>query len=30
MQELATLSGGTFTASHHSGGGTTLRASWKR
>ena len=30
MQELATLSGGTFTASHHSGGGTALRASWKR
>jgi len=30
MEELATLSGGTFTASHHSGGGTTLRAAWNR
>ena len=30
MEELTTLSGGTFTASHHSGGGTTLRASWNR
>ncbi len=30
MEELTTLSGGTFTASHHSGGGTTLRASWTR
>jgi two-component system NarL family sensor kinase len=30
MEELTTLSGGTFTASHHSGGGTTLRAAWNR
>lgn len=29
MEELATLSGGTFSASRHSGGGTTLRASWQ-
>ena len=28
MEELTTLSGGVFTASHHSGGGTTLRAAW--
>lgn len=30
MEELTTLSGGVFTASHHSGGGTTLRAEWNR
>lgn len=30
MEELTTLSGGTFKASHHSGGGTTLHASWNR
>jgi signal transduction histidine kinase len=30
MEELTTLSGGLFTASHHSGGGTTLRAAWNR
>jgi signal transduction histidine kinase len=30
MEELTTLSGGVFTASHHSGGGTTLRAVWNR
>jgi len=30
MEELTTLSGGVFRASHHSGGGTTLRASWSR
>lgn len=30
MEELATLSGGAFTASRHSGGGTTLRAAWHR
>lgn len=30
MEELATLSGGTFSASHQAGGGTTLRAAWKR
>jgi len=30
MEQLTTLSGGTFTASHHSGGGTTLRAAWNR
>jgi len=30
MEELTTLSGGTFTAAHYSGGGTTLRASWNR
>jgi len=30
MEELTTLSGGTFNASHHSGGGTTLRAAWNR
>lgn len=30
MEELTTLSGGTFSASHHSGGGTTLRATWNR
>jgi signal transduction histidine kinase len=29
MEELTTLSGGTFTASHHSAGNTTLRATWK-
>lgn len=29
MEELTTLSGGIFTASHHSGGGTTLRAAWE-
>lgn len=29
MEELATLSGGTFSASRHHGGGTTLRASWQ-
>jgi len=29
MEELTTLSGGTFTASAHSGGGTALRASWQ-
>lgn len=28
MEELTTLSGGEFMASHHSGGGTTLRAAW--
>jgi signal transduction histidine kinase len=28
MEELTTLSGGEFKASHHAGGGTTLRASW--
>ena len=28
MEELTTLSGGEFRASHHSGGGTTLRAAW--
>jgi len=28
MEELATLSGGTFKASHHGGRGTTLHASW--
>lgn len=30
MEELATLSGGDFTASRHSSGGTTLRAAWHR
>lgn len=30
MEELATLSGGAFTASRHSDGGTTLRAAWHR
>ena len=30
MEELTTLSGGVFNASHHSGGGTTLRAAWNR
>jgi signal transduction histidine kinase len=30
MEELTTLSGGVFRASHHSGGGTTLRATWNR
>jgi signal transduction histidine kinase len=30
MEELTTLSGGVFRASHHSGGGTTLRAAWNR
>ena len=30
MEELTTLSGGEFRASHHSGGGTTLRAAWNR
>jgi len=30
MEELTTLSGGTFTAAHYSGGGTTLRAAWNR
>jgi Histidine kinase len=30
MEELTTLSGGTFNASYHSGGGTTLRAAWGR
>ena len=30
MEELTTLSGGVFSASYHAGGGTTLRASWKR
>jgi len=30
MEELTTLSGGVFTAMHHSGGGTTLRAAWNR
>lgn len=29
MEELTTLSGGEFRASHHAGGGTTLRSSWK-
>jgi len=29
MEELTTLSGGTFSASAHSGGGTALRASWQ-
>jgi signal transduction histidine kinase len=29
MEELTTLSGGAFTASHHSAGGTMLRATWK-
>ena len=28
MEELTTLSGGTFKASYHAGGGTTLHASW--
>jgi signal transduction histidine kinase len=28
MEELTTLSGGEFRASHHTGGGTTLRAAW--
>lgn len=28
MEELTTLSGGTFTATRHSDGGTTLRAAW--
>jgi signal transduction histidine kinase len=28
MEELTTLSGGEFSASHHSRGGATLRASW--
>lgn len=28
MEELATLSGGTFRASHHAGGGSTLHAYW--
>ena len=28
MEELTTLSGGEFRASHHAGGGTTLRAAW--
>ncbi|MBU1395940.1 MAG: hypothetical protein KKE84_07330 [Gammaproteobacteria bacterium] len=28
MEELATLSGGTFSASHHAGRGATLHASW--
>jgi signal transduction histidine kinase len=28
MEELTTLSGGAFTASHHPDGGTTLRAEW--
>jgi signal transduction histidine kinase len=30
MEELTTLSGGQFSASHHAGGGTTLRATWNR
>ena len=30
MEELATLSGGAFTATHHLDGGTTLRAAWTR
>jgi signal transduction histidine kinase len=30
MEELTTLSGGIFSAAHHSGGGTTLRATWNR
>ena len=30
MEELTTLSGGVFTASYRSGGGTTLRAAWNR
>lgn len=30
MEELATLSGGAFTAAHHADGGTTLRAAWRR
>jgi signal transduction histidine kinase len=30
MEELATLSGGTFTASPHPDGGWTLRAAWNR
>ncbi|MDO9220707.1 MAG: histidine kinase [Thiobacillus sp.] len=30
MEALTTLSGGTFSASHFSGGGTTLRAVWSR
>ena len=29
MEELTTLSGGIFTASHHAGGGATLRAAWE-
>jgi len=29
MEKLTTLSGGTFSASAHSGGGTALRASWQ-
>jgi signal transduction histidine kinase len=29
MEELTTLSGGEFTASHHASGGTMLRATWK-
>lgn len=30
MEELTTLSGGTFTATQHPGGGATLRAAWDR
>jgi hypothetical protein len=30
MEELTTLSGGAFTVTHHSDGGTTLRAVWNR
>jgi hypothetical protein len=30
MEELTTLSGGAFTATHHSDGGTTLRAAWNQ
>lgn len=30
MEELTTLSGGVFTASHHVRGGATLRASWSQ
>jgi signal transduction histidine kinase len=30
MEELTTLSGGVFTASHHARGGATLRAAWSQ
>jgi signal transduction histidine kinase len=30
MEELTTLSGGVFSASHHADGGATLRATWNR
>jgi signal transduction histidine kinase len=30
MEELTTLSGGEFSALHHSGGGSMLRAAWNR